>query len=233
MELWTAFMIGLVGSFHCVGMCGPIAMALPYRSSSKFRSVSNVLLYNAGRILTYTTLGLLVGIVGRGISLSGYQQWMSILLGIGLFFIGLFSLNIESQVLKINWIHQLTMKVKAILGKLLQSPRPQSLFTIGVLNGFLPCGFVYVGLAGSVISNSLLNSALYMTLFGIGTVPLMLTTTLASSFLSLSLRRNIQKMIPFFMLFFAVLFILRGMNLGIPYVSPHLSSEEVKLIICH
>ncbi len=233
MELWTAFIVGLVGSFHCIGMCGPIAMALPYRSSSNFRSVANVLLYNAGRIVTYTTLGLVLGIVGRGIALSGYQQGLSIGLGIALLLVALFSLNIESQMLRLDWLQKLNMKIKRNLSRLLQSPRPQSLFMIGVLNGFLPCGFVYVGLAGSIVSNSLLNSALYMTLFGLGTVPMMLLASLAGSFLSLSWRRKIQRVVPVFMLLFAVLFILRGMNLGIPYVSPHLSSEEVKLIICH
>lgn len=233
MELWTAFIVGLVGSFHCIGMCGPIAMALPYRSPSVIRSVVNVLLYNFGRIITYTTLGLLFGIVGRGFAFSGYQQVLSIVLGIALFLVGLFSLNIESEVLKMNWIQKPIMRLKANLGKLLQSPRPQSLFTIGILNGFLPCGFVYVGLAGALVSSSVLEGALYMTLFGLGTMPMMVMASLASGFVSLSFRRKIQKMIPAFMLFFAVLFILRGMNLGIPFLSPVLQTEGMGVVICH
>ena len=233
MELWTAFIVGLVGSFHCVGMCGPIAMALPYRTPSKLRSLGNVLLYNTGRILAYTTIGLLFGIVGRGISLSGYQQFLSIGLGMILLSVGLFSLNIESQILKINWIKRLTFLLKSNLGKLLQSPRPQSLFTIGILNGFLPCGFVYVGLAGALIASSVLEGALYMALFGMGTVPMMLTATLASNFVSLSFRRKIQKALPFFMLFFAALFIIRGLNLGIPFLSPVLQTEGMGVVICH
>ncbi len=233
MQLWTAFFVGLVGSFHCIGMCGPIAMALPYRSYSRLHSMVNVLLYNFGRILTYTTLGLFFGMVGRGFAFSGYQQWLSIGLGMALFLVGLFSLNIESQVLKINWIQKTTMNLKVRLSRLLQSSRPQSLFTIGILNGFLPCGFVYVGLAGSLVSSSVVEGALYMTLFGLGTVPMMVMASLASSFVSLSLRRKIQKMIPVFMLFFACLFVLRGLNLGIPFLSPFLQTEGIGVVICH
>jgi sulfite exporter TauE/SafE len=78
---WTAFTMGLVGSLHCVGMCGPIALALPYQNGSRWRAASNVLLYNLGRISVYALLGAVIGFLGKGLFLTGLQSYFSIGLG--------------------------------------------------------------------------------------------------------------------------------------------------------
>lgn len=222
MELWTAFIMGLVGSLHCVGMCGPIALALPYQANSKWQSAFNVVLYNLGRILTYSFFGLLLGFLGKGIALSGYQQWVSIFLGCLLLITAVFSLPVESKLQNIGSVRWLMSQVQKSLGALLQKPDGGSLLLIGILNGFLPCGFVYVGLAGAVTTGSILKSMGYMALFGLGTVPLMLSVSLSSRFISLPTRRKIQKILPVFLFLFAILFILRGLNLGIPFISPQI-----------
>ncbi|MGZ4043606.1 MAG: sulfite exporter TauE/SafE family protein, partial [Bacteroidia bacterium] len=77
----AAISLGLLGSFHCIGMCGPIALALPVHQATVFRKVVAILLYNSGRIITYSLLGLLFGIIGQGFAVFGLQQVLSVSLG--------------------------------------------------------------------------------------------------------------------------------------------------------
>lgn len=233
MYLWTAFTLGLLGSFHCVGMCGPIALALPFRGLTPTASLLNVLLYNLGRVITYSFLGSLLGIVGKGIALSGYQQALSIAIGIILLVMAIFSINFESRVQQIGLVKQFTNRIKKTLGHLLKLNGGLTLLGIGVLNGFLPCGFVYVALAGAITTSGILNGALFMALFGLGTIPVMLSVSLLGNIISLDIRRKIQQIIPVFMIVFAALFILRGLNLGIPYLSPHMGKSPAEKVHCH
>ena len=78
----SAFVLGIVSSLHCIGMCGPIALAIPLNRNSKTEAFIGVIEYNFGRILTYTTLGLIVGYIGLGIQLIGFLQGLSIIAGI-------------------------------------------------------------------------------------------------------------------------------------------------------
>ncbi|MCB0561895.1 MAG: sulfite exporter TauE/SafE family protein [Phaeodactylibacter sp.] len=216
MALWTAFTIGLLGSLHCVGMCGPIALSLPYQGSHRWHTAGNVLLYNIGRVATYGLLGLFIGLVGRGFFLAGFQSYVSIGLGILLLAIALFSINVESRLLRIPFVQQLNSWVKRQLGRLLRQQGPGKLFLVGMLNGLLPCGLVYMAIAGALAAGSIFNSALYMALFGLGTIPLMLATALAGQFIQLKWRARLRKLVPVFLVAFAVLFILRGLNFDVP-----------------
>ena len=78
--LWTALVLGLAGSFHCIGMCGPIAFVIPVDRSSKSRMIFQIFLYNLGRIITYSLIGVLFGLIGKGLYLAGFQQRLSILI---------------------------------------------------------------------------------------------------------------------------------------------------------
>ncbi|MCO6487011.1 MAG: sulfite exporter TauE/SafE family protein [Phaeodactylibacter sp.] len=216
MALWTAFTIGLLGSLHCVGMCGPIALSLPYQGSRRWQAGVNVLLYNVGRVITYGLLGLLVGLVGRGFFLAGFQSYVSIGLGVLLLAIALFSINVESQLLRIPFMQRLNAWVKKQLGWLLRQQSPGRLFLIGMLNGLLPCGLVYMAIVGALAAGSVPESALYMALFGAGTIPLMFATALAGQFINLQWRARLRKLVPVFLVAFAVLFILRGLNFDVP-----------------
>ncbi|HOW32340.1 MAG TPA: sulfite exporter TauE/SafE family protein, partial [Bacteroidales bacterium] len=102
-----------------------------------------------------------------------------------------------------------------------------SLFLIGLLNGLLPCGLVYIAIAGSIGSGSALMGAIYMALFGLGTMPMLLAINLSGGFISTSLRKKINKLIPILVIIVGILFILRGLSLGIPYISP--SEEKIKM----
>ncbi|MCG8330597.1 MAG: sulfite exporter TauE/SafE family protein [Chitinophagales bacterium] len=216
MALWTAFMMGLVGSLHCVGMCGPIALSLPYQGKHRFVAAANVLLYNMGRVVTYSFLGVIIGLFGRGFFLAGFQSYVSILLGVFLLLVALFSINVESQLLKIRGFQSLNTWVQQQLGRLLRKGGPDKLFFIGLLNGLLPCGLVYMGIVGAVTSGTILDSALYMASFGLGTLPLMMATALAGQFIKLEWRVRMRKLIPLFLIAFALLFIFRGLNFDVP-----------------
>jgi sulfite exporter TauE/SafE len=227
-----AFLTGLFSSLHCVGMCGPIALALPKGNSGRTAFVANRLLYNFGRTLTYIFLGVIVGLFGESIAFSGYQQGLSIALGIGLLIAGLLSLNNENRFLALPWLDKLMLRLRKALSKRLGNPRPQATLSIGLLNGFLPCGFVYLALSGAAISGNVLDAASYMALFGLGTIPLMLSVSLMGGLLKPQWRRRLRPVMHVFVLVFATLLILRGMNLGIPFVSPELPVAGLDGVVC-
>ncbi len=219
-DLITPLTIGLVGSFHCIGMCGPIAVALPLKNHSYAAKIAGGLLYNIGRTLTYAVLGLLFGLLGQGIQLAGFQQWTSILLGVimilGVLFPYLFKQKINLNTLFTGYAGRLINNLRKLFGN--RSYR--SLFGIGLLNGLLPCGLVYVAIAGAINTNHILGGAGFMILFGLGTIPMMLLLSLTGSLINLRLRSLMRKVVPYFIVLLGVLFILRGLSLGIPYVSP-------------
>ena len=231
-DLVTAFTVGLFGSLHCIGMCGPIAAALPYPSEKKTDLLSSILLYNGGRVLTYGFLGLLFGILGATFHLAGFQQVISIGLGIVFLIAALFSFNIETTLMKWKWTNRIFFFVKSRLSIYLQKKSFQSLFFIGLMNGLLPCGLVYLALAGAISSGSILGGVGWMIAFGLGTIPLMIVAGLSGSFVSLKLRNVFKKIYPGLLAVFAVLFILRGLQIEIPndwYMVQLLSGQ----ILCH
>jgi len=227
-----AFLTGLFSSLHCVGMCGPIALALPKGNQGRSAFVANRLLYNFGRTLTYILLGVVVGLLGESIAFSGYQQGLSIALGIGLLIVGLLSLNNENRFLALPWLDKLMLRLRKALGRRLGNPTPKATLSIGVLNGFLPCGFVYLALSGAAISGNVLDAASYMAFFGLGTIPMMLSVSLMGGLLKPEARRRLRPVMHAFVLIFATLLILRGLNLGIPYISPELPAAGLEAVVC-
>ena len=228
--LWTAFLIGLLGSFHCVGMCGPIAMALPAGFGSKATLIFSRVLYNAGRIVSYSIMGLLFGMFGKAFVFAGLQQWLSIAAGIVLLILAFYAFNLEGRLLQFKAFSRINHFVKKSLSKLLKINSQSSLLLIGVLNGFLPCGFVYIGLVGATATGSPSYGMLYMAFFGLGTFPLMLGVSILGSVISMKTRRTIKTASPYVLALFAILFIMRGLNLGIPYISPIMNNSTVS---CH
>jgi len=219
MESWTAFILGLVGSVHCAGMCGPLAMALPAAGGARSRHLAGRLAYNLGRILTYCALGFVFGLTGKTLWLAGLQRWVSIGMGLmmltGLLVARKFALSHGVDL----WVNRL----KTPMARVLHRRSLSSLTALGLLNGLLPCGLVYVACAGAVATGGILAGARYMALFGLGTLPLMLAISLSGALVPLSFRLKLRAAIPICVFLLGALLILRGMSLGIPYLSPDLS----------
>ena len=226
--LFTAFIFGLISSFHCIGMCGPIAMMLPVDRSNQAKKVTQILTYHLGRLTAYATIGLVFGLVGRGLYLAGFQQKMSIFIGVAMIAIVLIPEKVFAEYNFSKPVFKLISKIKNSLGSHFKNKSYKSLFTIGLLNGFLPCGMVYVALFGAVAMQSPSFGVLYMILFGLGTVPMMSSVVYLNSFLTLPFRNKIQKVIPYVAVCIGILFILRGLGLGIPYISPNTVSLFVQ-----
>lgn len=228
--MWPAiaagFMVGLLGSFHCIGMCGPIALALPVHRLGPAHKFFSVLAYNLGRMATYALLGLLFGSIGATLFIGRYQQVFSVAMGVIILLV-LILPRLLNGIQGHPWIRKYQGAVQEQLAKLFQGEKHlATLFLIGVLNGLLPCGLVYMAIAGALVAGSLPNSVVFMTAFGLATLPVMLSVTYLGQFISLQLRRQIRRLVPVVIGLMAVLLILRGLNLGIPYISPALEQTR-------
>ena len=222
----TALTLGFLGSFHCVGMCGPIALALPLNCESLFSKITGSLLYNAGRIFTYALFGGFFGLIGQSIVVAGYQQGLSITLGTAILIMALLPKRIANKFRITSMMFSYIGSVKEKLKKLFKKNSYSSLFFIGTLNGLLPCGLVYLGIAGAIATGNTISGSFFMAVFGMGTVPAMITIALISSSININFRKKVSKVVPVFTVAMALLLILRGLNLGIPYVSPEMSATK-------
>ncbi|TPE45899.1 sulfite exporter TauE/SafE family protein [Pontibacter mangrovi] len=232
--IWAGFLFGLLGSFHCVGMCGPIAMALPFGRSNGWRFYAGRLLYNGGRLVTYAALGALAGTFGKSLQMAGLQQFVSILSGLLILFLLVAPATLKGKAGSILGTDKAVAWVRTKLKALFGRENLGALFLVGALNGLLPCGFVYIALAGAISAPGIGGAALYMFLFGLGTFPLMFLVSLSGKFISLKLRSTFNRLVPYVGMALATLFILRGLNLGIPYLSPRImhTAEHTTEITC-
>jgi sulfite exporter TauE/SafE len=228
MEIWTGFIVGLFGSLHCIGMCGPIVLALPVIGDSQLKILAGRILYNLGRIFTYTLMGALFGLFGSRLVLFGLQQDLSIAFGVIILVYVLTPRKIKARVANTFIYRETTNFIKSKFSLMISKKSNSSLFTIGVLNGLLPCGFVYVGIAGAVSTVDWTSGALYMAMFGLGTFPVMLATAMFGKIINVNFKRKVNKLIPVFAVLLALIFILRGLNLGIPYLSPKFQKAVIE-----
>jgi len=181
-----------------------------------------------GRVITYSFLGLLIGLLGKQLWLAGLQQVVSLLSGMFIIMAGL------SRLFKIRFSKNLGIaKLLSPIARLLNYALKHKAghLIVGILNGFLPCGFVYLALVGAINTTSPVSAAQYMFWFGMGTFPLMLLATISSGFVGPAIRRRINRTMPYLMVCLGFWFILRGMNLNIPYLSPKIQSSGTS--VCH
>jgi len=219
--LWSAFILGFLGSFHCAGMCGPLALAKPNKT------LAATFLYNIGRAITYSMFGLVVGIIGTGASWAGMQQAFSIGIGIFMLVVILFTKYRSFEFPTSSVLYKLYKPVKREIGKMMLKNSWPASIGFGLVNGLLPCGLVYAALFVASTQASLYGSSLYMLAFGVGTFPMMLSVVYFGNYISSNFRLRLNKMVPVFLGLVAVLLIFRGLNLGIPYVSPMLVQSEM------
>ena len=234
--VWAGLIMGLVGSFHCLGMCGPIAISLPVGNGSGWKFVAGRVLYNSGRIITYAGLGLIAGAFGQSLKLIGVQQIVSIVAGALILVLVVMPRVIAQPLGQLRFIQNFLTWVRRKFAYFYQQQNLLAMLAVGLLNGLLPCGFVYIALAGAIAMKTLPLAMAYMALFGLGTLPFMLAVSLSGKLIKPQTRFFFKKAVPYMACIMAFLFIIRGLNLGIPYLSPKAQAEtthKVTMACCH
>ena len=229
----AAISLGLLGSFHCIGMCGPIALALPVHQYSFQKKLLGILLYNSGRVITYTFIGLLFGMLGQSFFIGGFQQVLSVSLGVLLLLSVILSQVSFTNAPRFKFLYSFVNAIKNQLGNLFNKKGLHYLLFIGLLNGLLPCGLVYLGIAGAIATGHYIKGAEFMFYFGIGTIPIMYAVAFFGQFITLKYRNHIRKAMPIVVSSMALLLIVRGLNLGIPYVSPRFEKQINSVTCCN
>lgn len=218
--LFSALFFGLISSLHCIGMCGPIAMMLPVDHKNPTKKALQILTYHFGRLTAYGFLGLAFGLLGKGLFIAGFQQNISIAVGVLMIIIAIVPEKVFARYNFSKPIYKVISSIKSSLGNQFKRKTFDALFSIGFLNGLLPCGLVYAALFGAIAMQNEVLGVAYMLLYGIGTIPLMSVVVYASGFMSVPLRSKLQRIIPIITIGIGILFILRGLSLGIPFISP-------------
>jgi hypothetical protein len=226
--LYSAIILGLLSSLHCIGMCGPIAMMLPLDRNNPAKKAAQLLLYHAGRLTAYCTLGLVFGLLGKGLHLAGMQQQLSIIAGLLMILIVLIPERIFARYNFSRPVYRLISNVKSLLGQQFGKKSSKALYLAGLFNGFLPCGLVYAALFGAIAMQNAGLGIAYMFLYGAGTIPMMSAVVYASGVLPNHLRGHMYKLVPYVTVLVGMLFIIRGLGLGIPFISPAESSLFVQ-----
>ena len=204
----TAFLMGLIGSLHCVGMCAPIALALPYAREQRYKMVFQTLQYNVGRAIMYAIQGSLLGFLGLGLAWAGLQQFLSIFIGLVFVGVALWSFGSRNTSYATPFFQTINGRFRRFFAKILRGP--SSHFLLGVVNGLLPCGLVYWALATSVLMFSPVKSAVFMFFFGVGTMPLMMGAIIGSRFINRQLLNKLYAFLPVYQLLLGFLLIGRG-----------------------
>lgn len=230
--LYPAFFLGFLGSLHCLGMCGPIALLFPAGGNTKLTRVLSILTYHLGRIFTYTIIGFFAGLVGKSLSLFVSQQFIAVLSGLLILFFA-FSVHLKSPIPVMNaWFIKFNNYIRNTFSQLLKQKSFGTLIAMGMLNGLLPCGLVYAAVFGSLASQHQWEASAFMVVFGLGTLPMMFGLFYFSGLVKK--RFNSKKLVSIFVAIIGILFILRGLGLGIPFVSPAPSIiAEPGAIDCH
>jgi sulfite exporter TauE/SafE len=233
--LLTALVLGAMGSVHCIGMCGPLALSLPIASDKPMGRFAGSFLYNLGRVCTYAILGAVAGVMGQSFAIFGIQQWIAVLSGT-LIIIYLLWPSVFLFRRSHTQVQRLFTTIRQALSIQFQKAGYRSLFYIGILNGLFPCGLVYMALAGSINTGSVVYGSLFMAAFGLGTLPLMWALTFFGNSMPTAIRVNIKKAYPFVLGTVACLLIIRGLGLGIPYLSPKGlggNTDKIVAVDCH
>lgn len=229
----AAIIMGMLGSFHCVGMCGPLALSLPLSSNNLWAKFAGAFLYNAGRVVTYALFGLLFGAIGQTAALFGWQQWLSVILGAVIIVFAVLPKKFTTPVNNSNVLVKWLQYFRSSLGRLFAKRGYNTIFAIGILNGLLPCGMVYMAAAAATATGNTINAFLFMIFFGAGTLPVMWSLAFFGNYIGVSLRQKIRKAYPIMMAAMACLLILRGLGLNVPYISPAINTTTHQAQPCH
>lgn len=227
---YLALSMGLLSSFHCIAMCGPIALALPVQKGNKFQQFAGLAFYNIGRTFTYSALGIALGSLGSSFAWIGYLRYLSIFSGVLMLLYVLWPTHLDSYFHPPKFWQKFIQHIKKKMGEMLRSRKMQSWFLLGLLNGLLPCGLVYLALISSIATGNAFNGGFYMLIFGIGTLPAMMAVGFFKQWFSVSLRTYIRKLTPFMLTLAGIVLIMRGILIQYPI---HNASSSNSITICH
>ena len=217
----AGFTLGILGAFHCIGMCGPLILAIPFQViESKTKRILTYILYGSGKTLAYGSLGLLVGLIGGQAKQLIAQRYVSVVAGFLLLLTALVPMLFKRAKFRSKFVTQFTAWVNRNIARQFKNQSVYSFGIIGFFNGLLPCGLVYVAIASAVSAGCISNSILLMLFFGIATMFSLTVFSVVFQKLPIALRNQIRKFFPYLIIVTAVLLILRGLQLDIPYISP-------------
>lgn len=212
-----AFTTGLLGGMgHCIGMCGPIVASYSFHGSSPAnRSVTQNIIphlaYNAGRITTYMFVGAAMGLTGSIINnISGFRNIVTIAAGLMMILMGI---SISGVFGRADWLEKHNSYILRVGRWLLQGKSLWRYYPLGLLLGFLPCGFSYAAFVAAAGTGSLLSGLILMLLFGLGTLPSLLLFGFAASSISSRLRGILYKASGVIVIAMGCLFILKGIRI--------------------
>ena len=214
---WIAFLLGFFGSLHCIGMCGPLALAVhSAKEQTGLAVLSGSISYNIGRIIGYVFLGMIFGAIGSIAAFSGAQRFLSICLGVIMVLFFVFSANPDQLISKSAVLKKMYGKVTVTLSTFLRKSKRVPSFYLGLINGFLPCGLVYLAIAGAISLGTIYGSMGFMMFFGLGTFPAMVGVVISHQALSQRWRISLTKVYPYISLTLGIYLIYRGWMSKLP-----------------
>lgn len=222
--------IGFLGSWHCLGMCGPLAMALPYRDSGMWARGIKSLLYSSGRTISYVALGLVFGLISEHFLIVEWQRTLSIVLGVIVLFFLFFPYFYHKFTLSVDN----TFFVARVKRGVVQQFKRRGLLSFlvaGMLNGWIPCAMVYMAAVIALGSNSTLDAVYIMLGFGMGTWPAMIFLSLLRSLVRVP-QFSFKVLSAPLMVVFGVLMIWRGIVAEMPNIEPMGPLNPASLTIC-
>lgn len=213
--LLSALLLGLAGSLHCAGMCGPLILAMPFHQTGGSRGTQHLLAYHAGRILVYMLLGVLFGMIGQGVAIAGVQKVLSVAAGIFLIAMAFVMWRFEFLVASIPGFSRYTGTIQRLIGEGMRKQGYTGAMWLGALNGLLPCGLVYGALAGAISTTEAAEGGLFMLLFGAGTLPMLLVVSLLGNKAGNQIRKKMGVIQPLLMIIAGSLLVMRGFQLDL------------------
>ncbi len=213
-ELFLVFTGGFLGSSHCIGMCGPLALALGMTGQSLTASLGRQLAFSAGRICTYGFAGAFLAFAGLWLGQWSWlavnlQATMAIVAGVALVLLGLRTAGLLPR-LRLSRLTPLSCGAAASLKTLLRSPKLTGAFLAGVFTGFIPCGLVYAFLALATSTGDVVHGWLIMVTFGAGTVPIMVITGCSGAVISVATRSRVLRIAAWCVVATGMISIARG-----------------------
>ncbi len=235
-SLIVGLVLGLAGSLHCVGMCGPLVLMMP---SGWLGSVA----YHLGRTFTYVLMGLLAGLMFQVVDIRAFQSEFSI--GVGLVFLVMWvyqrwgflidrwvggqredvGVDLDKSQ-SLGFLASLRGRVLQLYASAMKGDDLRWRAVAGFANGLLPCGLVYGALMAAVGQGTTGGSMFLMLGFGLGSMPSLFVLGLVGSRIGSRVRKYWSKLLPWWLLLMGIWFVLRGLNLGIPYLSPDVKMGE-------